>query len=202
MYSNYREQIENTLREVFNVSDNSYYTLEELEYKARDGFIPFIDGGFNISRTVYLDYLTGSGCRLGVKDFDNAVENMSADAYEEAKKEFMEKHPEISEGMANYHDLYNAGKGDLAEELSMLESDFNDGFAYLEFTVHYYDKGNSKSDMSDRDSLYVCCAYNFVEYGRNKYAKVIFQRTISAKSIKTLKKLAEKAHGLFENIRD
>lgn len=211
MYTDYRSSIIESLEEVFeakNEAEISYYSdyqMNEVEYISRDGFMSFINGGFNVRKMVYLRDLD-NGTEFDIPELDKKIEGYIKQAYHNAKETFEDKHEEFKGTEYNYHSLYDKGQGKLAEELSELEMDeLGDYDITLEFTVQYYDEGNSHSDLDTEDSIYVSAVFNFdFDYHRQGCNEVLlFAETIPARNCSArLKELAGKAKTIFDHVRD
>lgn len=211
MYTDYREVIMKSMEEVFEVKNEvepSYYSdykMEEVEYISRDGFMSFIDGGFNVRKLIFLSDLD-NGTEFSIPKLDEKIQGYITQAYAMAKESFEECHVDLKGTDFDYHSLYEAGQEKLAEELSTMEmEELGDYDITLEFTVQYYDQGNSHSDLDTEDSIYVSAVFNFdFDYhrqGRNEV--LLFAETIPAKDcIEKLKELANKAKTIFDHVRD
>lgn len=215
MYTDYRETIKTLLEETFDVTcekKRDYYTdyeMEEAEYISRDGFISHINGGFKITRWLDLGLLSGSGYRFGVKEVDDKINSLIDRCYADAREAFIDKHEEYKdrESEVNYHALYEANLGDLAEELSNIEMDMMSEMSILcFFNVYYYDADNYHGTVKDKDSLYIFASVNYEapyhRHGSNNEVTFI-EKSIEAKDSKDmLLELAERAKATFDNIKD
>ena len=215
MYSDYRETLKTILEETFDVTcekKRDYYTdyeMEEAEYISRDGFISHINGGFKVTRWLDLSLISGSGYRFGVKEVDDKINSLIDRCYADAKESFIDKHEEYKdrESEVNYHDLYDAGLGDLAEELSNIEMDMMSEMSILcFFNVYYYDADNHHGTVKDKDSLYIFASVNYEapyhRHGSNNEVTFI-EKSIEAENCKDmLIELAERAKATFDNIKD
>ena len=197
-YPVHRDKMKAILDDVFSGDD---YTVEECEYIARDGFMPFIDGGFTVRKSFSISYLNGSGYRFGVKALDKEIETTIDNAYNSAITEFKKEHPDY-EGDISYGSLYENKEYAMAEELDGYFDSYLDGVEVtLDLVVYYYEPNNWQSPKRGSEAIYTAIAYNFDEYGRNKYAKLINTKSVQAKnSAKTIRKQAEKLLDLFKRI--
>ena len=123
---------------------------EEIEYKGRPGFIPYTDGGYEKKWFEYISILNGSGTSLPTKVLDDEMERQVGNAYEYAKERFIEDNEElveeIGEDKVNYHDLYELGMGEKAEELSEMEMDMGDDSIMMSVKAFYYKPSNSRAE--------------------------------------------------------
>ena len=213
MYNDHKEMIKTTMETVFNVvSDkprDSFYDYEmgELEYLSRDGFMSFIDGGYRVKKFFFLSTFPSTGYTFGVKEADDMIAKFVEQSYAYAKDEFIKKYPEYKGIDVNYHSLYDDGKGKLAEELSNMEMDnMSNDTIMVDFTVQYYDKGNTHSDKPNKDSVYISAVINWetpYHRGGRHNEKVLFTKTVYAKNAKgTIERLAKKADSIFSRIKD
>jgi len=103
-------------------------TLKEVEHEPRSGFIPFQEGGWEYKIFIPLIKYFGTGMEFSNDVANNKVQEMIDYNQEIAMKEIKQKYSKelenISDDKINYTDLYEMGLGDIAEELSDLESDF------------------------------------------------------------------------------
>ena len=197
-YPVHRDKMKAILDDVFS---GQGYTVEECEYEARDGFMPFIDGGFTVSKSFSISYLHGSGYRFGVRELDKEIETTIDYAYNSAIAEFKKAYPDY-EGDISYGSLYENKGYALAEELDeYFEYYLEDMAVTLDLVVYYYEPNNWQSPKQGTEAIYTAVAYNFDEYGRNNYAKLINTKSVQAKnSAKTIRKQAEKLLDLFKRI--
>jgi len=118
---------------------------EEVEYKSRDGFISFQDGGWEFTGFMTLMQIEGSDKWFSSKEANKKIEEMIAYNYEIAKEQFMDDYKEqlkdIPVDKINYHDLYELKLGDLAEKLSEMEMDMmSEDSVMLDIRCFYEDK--------------------------------------------------------------
>lgn len=202
------EKLKEIMEETFDTEENEYsFKLEELEHESRDGFIPFIDGGYRVVKLFNLSTFNSSGYRFSVKEADAKIEEFINYNYELAKDQFVDNHPEYKDKDFNYTSLCEEGKDTLAEELYNMESDymFDDGIM-VEFGFHFYNKGNTHSDKPNSDSIYIYAVINWeTPYFRRgaDNEKLLFQKTVSLKnSERSFRKLSKKANDIFTRIKE
>lgn len=112
--------------ELFGGTTNESGKIEEIEHVSRDGFASRNDGGYQGTGFTDISMLVGSGRQGNLPDkAEKAVEDSynqglgyALDAF---KEEYADEIKDIPEDKLNYHDLYELGKGSLAEKLSELE---------------------------------------------------------------------------------
>lgn len=132
---------------------------EEVEHVSRDGFIPFTDGGWECRGFSRVD-----DSYSFPKKIADIIENTIEYAFQYSKEELIRKHPElksIEDDKINYHDLYEMGKGDLAEEMSEMENDYlSDEDIMFSVGAFYYAPDNSHSDLKNKHCVYVWGVFN------------------------------------------
>ena len=69
-----KDELEDVLEDANQEYQGQDIKGEEVEYKSRDGFIPFTDGGYEYRFFVYGNYLTGSGKSLPTNTLDGELE--------------------------------------------------------------------------------------------------------------------------------
>lgn len=135
--------------------------LEEVESNPRPGFIPYTDGGFQITGFVNLGDFPSTGYSVKPKEAKKRIDKMVDYSYEWAMEEFMKDNQELVDELGkdkiNYHDLYDAGYDDKAEELAENEYEMMaDDQILFQIGVFYYNKENTKGDFEgEYDSVYV-----------------------------------------------
>ena len=202
------EKLKEIMKETFDTGENEYsFKLEELEHKSRDGFIPFIDGGYRVVKLFNLSTFNSSGYRFSVKEADAKIEEFINYNYELAKDRFVDNHPEYKDKDFDYTSLCEEGKDTLAEELSNMESDYmSDDGIMVEFGFHFYNAGNTHSDKPNSDSIYIYAVINWeTPYFRRgaDNEKLLFQKTVSLKnSEKSFRKLSKRANDIFTRIKE
>ena len=142
-----KDKIENAVEDVeFEGKDQN--TGEEVEHKAMSGFIPFTNGGYQLSWYEALDTLNGMGKRLPTAPLNKEMERQIQIGYDFAQDKFKQTYPEIvaelGEENIDYNTLYENEYGSEAEELSSWENDYNDGQALMKIFAYYYNPTNDK----------------------------------------------------------
>lgn len=116
--------------ELFGGTEAEKGHIEEIEHKSRSGFISHNDGGYQGNGFTTIGYMVGSGIQGSLPTKANEkVEEYYEDGMRQALTQFREQYADeikdIPEDKLNYHDLYEIGKGNLAEKLSEFESENN-----------------------------------------------------------------------------
>lgn len=160
-------------------------TTDEIECRARDGFIPFGHnlGGFD--KTTWADLYALTDHSYGPKGLN--VDKEIEEGYESALAAFKEDKAEFLLGVPdekiNYGDLYELGHPDLAEELSEYER------AHLEGPVHWGVRAMYEGvDESGTHTLMVYLSASLDEYrgAFGKYSKTLGEFEITFKTVKQL----------------
>lgn len=161
--------------------------VETVEHVARDGFIPFTDGGLRIMAMTDLYSCWGSGSFPGSDAIRADLSDTCDRSIEDALDAFIDENPQVIDicgGRENvsYHDLYDRGHGDLAEQLSETESQwlFEGSEFWIELRAQYYAADNFRN-QSGRDEIWFCVGINTdYTYGRDKGLQVIRELTVPA----------------------
>lgn len=129
----------------------SNFQAEEVEHKAMSGFMPFTNGGYSIKWFDNMDWFISTGYKLPTNTLQKKIEEFQENGYNQAKDDFIREYPEIVEEIGeeniNYNDLYEAGYGSEAEELSEKEMSYmQDETVMFEIGAYYYNPENSRSE--------------------------------------------------------
>ena len=124
---------------------------EEVEYKSRDGFFGYTDGGYEYRWFEYVSMMSGSGKSLPTKPLDAELNRQVQYNYDFAKENFIEKYPQIVEKLGedkiNYSDLQDAGYDSEAEELSEMEMDYSgEDSIMMRVFAYYYSPENRRGE--------------------------------------------------------
>jgi hypothetical protein len=130
--------------------------LQRIEWRWREGYVPFTDGGFVAQVNVPLGYLLGySTVPAFLADaVDNAVSSYKA--------AWLEEHPDydFDDDVDGYHDA--------------LDYSFD---ADVDVRVQFYAADNAHNE-SGEDELYISAGYNTAEYGRDKFRQTLASKTL------------------------
>ena len=194
------EELTDSFEEIDNEM-NYDVTGEEVEYKSRDGFIPFTDGGFAIRFFDYLDRVYGSGSSLPTKKLNVLKDEFIDMSFDDAKEQFIENNPEIvmelGEEQINYNDLDVNGYFIEAEELDELQMDYmRDESIMYELHAYYYKPDNYNNPIENKNTIKLEGFVNLeAPYHRyNKFPELQDSKRIefSFDSISELKKKLDK----------
>ena len=142
-----KDELEDVLEDANQEYEGQDIEGEEVEYKSRDGFIPFTDGGYEYRFFVYGNYLTGSGKSLPTNTLDGELERQQELNLEYGKERFAEKYPELvkelGEENIDYGFLSDKGYQDEAEELDEMSMPDDDSIMF-EVEAFYYNPDNDR----------------------------------------------------------
>lgn len=142
-----KDELEDVLEDANQEYEGQEITGEEVEYKSRDGFIPFTDGGYEYRFFTYGNYLTGSGKSLPTNTLDAELERVENLNYEYGKERFAEEYPEIvkelGEENIDYNSLSEAGYDSEADNLDEFSRSDDDSIMF-EVEAFYYNPDNSR----------------------------------------------------------
>jgi hypothetical protein len=147
IYNVLKEKIDESMDDLpVDYENSSSYNGEEVEYRSRDGFMAFTNGGYEASWMEYISNFNGAGKSLPTKQLDEEMQRQVDYNYNWAKEKFIEEYPEIVEELGeeniDYNSLYDADYGDEAEQLSEWEMDFEDDSILCEIGAYYYNPDN------------------------------------------------------------
>ena len=148
-----KENIDESIDGLSNIyQQSSDFTGEEIEHKFRDGFIPYTNGGYELSWYEYVSMMDSAGYTLPTEKLKAEMQRHVDYSYELAKDTFKETYPEIVEELGeeniDYNSLYDAGYSDEAEELSNweMENMSNEDTIRCSVIAYYYEPTNDKGE--------------------------------------------------------
>jgi len=151
IYEVLKENIDESIDDLGRTYENSSdFTGEEIEHKFRDGFIPYTNGGYELSWYEYLSMMNGSGYTLPTEKLQAEMQRHVDYSYELAKDTFKETYPEIvdvvGEENIDYNSLYEAGFSDEAEQLSEweMENMSDEDTIRCSVIAYYYEPTNDR----------------------------------------------------------
>ena len=151
VYEILESKIEDAVADLYSTYENSEQAEgKEVEYKSRDGFIPFTNGGYSSRWFEYSNMLEGSGISLPTKSLEDKIEEFRENSREYALERFEEEYPEIVEELGgidnvNYNSLDEAGYSSEADELDEFERDDDDSIM-MEVEAYYYNPNNDRGE--------------------------------------------------------
>jgi len=148
IYEVLKEKLEDAAdRGNINYEGISYHKGEEINHESRSAFIPWTNGGYEVSWYEYISSLNGSGTKLPTAPLDKKMERKVENSYSEAKDRFKEEYHEIVSELGDdnidYHSLYEAGYESEAEQLSEWEMDMGDDSILMSIKAYYFTPNNS-----------------------------------------------------------
>jgi len=174
--------------------------VQPINHKGYDGFIPFTNGGFDL--TVPTDLHTGfsSGNMSANEKVSNQLDKVIEQSLQDALEAFCEKNSESlgfyylieqiknpNPNVINYHSLYDMDLGELAEELSETESDYltEGGTFFYQLRAMYYSADNGRNESGGDEILFLAGTNLDFEYGRDKGLEVSYERCVPVKGLTT-----------------
>lgn len=165
--------------------------LSEIEYKSRDGFFPFTNGGIEFMASMRLEDVASSGAypnnEAVTKELDRAINY----GYEQARKSFIENNRIRLDGLytkeqldnnsdeINYHDLYEKKYNELAESLSEYEMEYNSEVFFIQHRAIFFSADNHRN-ITGQDEIYFYSGVNTdYDYGRDKGLMDCYENTIA-----------------------
>lgn len=169
--------------------------ITEIEYKSRDGFIPFTNGGVIYSAPINLDYLVGTGKGFTNEKVSESIDETVGYCYKSALEDFIinnrdelnglytaEELDEISDNI-NYHTLYEKDAGELAERLSEMESGWLEGYLFVEARIMFFAADNARN-ITGKDEIYFIAGVNLdYDYGRDKGLEETYEETVAVEDL-------------------
>jgi len=168
-------------------------SVQEICHTSYDGFIPFTNGGFDLTvpTDLYSMYGSGSGpCNEKISKYLNSViESSQQDSLEqfvqENKSVFEELFPDAdldnpSYDLINYHDLYNMDQGNLAEQLSEYENEYlsEGGTFFYQLRAMYYSADNFRNESGDDEIVFIAGVNLDFEYGRDNGLEITYENCV------------------------
>lgn len=158
--------------------------LDDIAHEHYSGFIPFTNGGWRAMVPLNLADLVSKGAgwpgHYGIAQKLDAAEAYS---YECALESFEMMCADDLEGIPrdkwNYSELYELGRGDLAETLSECEHENLQSVFWIEYRAIYYAADNPRNETG-RDEVYFYAGVNLdFEYGRDSGLIACYEETLS-----------------------
>ena len=168
---------------------------EELEYKARSGYVPYIDGGYKYTFLSFAPHLEGSGIDLPTKVLQDKVEEFSKNADEHAQseiwqenqdEEFRDKFPTKED--VNYSDLEEFDSS-YAEEFDEIVRDYRDDES-IKFSISamYYNPENDYAE-DGKNTITLTGSVNLeAPYHRRGFYEDFKEITFTFSSLESLEK--------------
>ena len=175
-----------------------YSHVTDICHKSYDGFIPFTNGGFDLTVPTDLRSAWGSGdypSNVKIRaELERVMESSQQDAMEnfvqENKSEFEKLFPDAdldnpTLDLINYHELYDMDQGKLAEDLDMYESDYmtEGGTFFYQLRAMYFSADNFRNE-SGKDEIYFLAGVNLdFEYGRDKGLEITYEKNVPVEDL-------------------
>ena len=191
-----QDELEGIMEDVaYTYDSNESPEGEELEYKARSGFTPYIDGGYKYSFMSFARNLEGSGIDLPTKVLQDKVDEYSKIADEHAQSEiwqenqdedFRDKFPTKED--VNYSDLEDFDS-DYAEEFDEIVREYRDDESILfSLDAMYYKPENDKGE-DGKNTITLSGSVNLeAPYHRRGFLEDFKEITFTFSSLESLEK--------------
>ncbi len=195
--------------------ESGYETeVTEVAHESCEGFIPFTNGGYDLTIPVTLMDLSSKGALPVNADISKQIEDVIEYSYKMALEGFVEDNAEIVKKLfpnmdtkkpdadiINYHTLYEMDQGELAEELSEFEYSYltEGSTLFIQVKAFFFDKENSRN-ITGNDEIYFHAGYNLdFDYGRDRGLELSYERTIKAYEL-TPQRIVELFKNIYESI--
>lgn len=187
------QEIANSARVKYESYFDSDFEVEEIEYKSRDGFIAFTNGGYTCSIPFTLDMVANGNV------FHPAIEECYDSIMLDCMRDFIGDNELLSEDSDKA--LYSLNRDDL---WGLIDSDDETKESYYDFeqsycesvywiTVRamYYD---ATQDIDEKGYVLFDLAYNLDDYGRDNKAKNVFSTVLGLDelTVETIKGIENK----------
>lgn len=168
------EKIREVITEVIEQAESDFECwksdVDEIEHESRSGFWSWNNGGFDALAWTDLRAAWGSGIGNEGK-IAEVIDSCLTDAADSFWRENEEKLKalEITEETCNYHDLYEAGHGDLAEEVSQEEDSWlsEGGEFWYQCRVIFFSPDNSSNESGKPEAYFMAGLNTDYGYGRD-----------------------------------
>ena len=176
--------------------------VQDVCHKGYDGFIPFTNGGLDLMMLTDLQAYYGSGTQIKDVAIKNELDEMVDNSLKDVLSTFVidnkeklsslftpEQLESPDEEFINYHTLYDKNEGQLAEDLSMAESDYlaEGGSFWYQFRVLYFSKDNSRSESGENELLFMAGVNTDLGYGRDKGLEITYEKCVPLKGLNKIK---------------
>lgn len=174
--------------------------INDICHTSYDGFIPFTNGGMDLTVPTDLRSAWGSGsfpCNKKVREYlEGVIESSQQDALEsfvqENKSVFEKLFPDAdldnpTYDLINYHALYDMDRGDLAERLSEIEDEWlSEGATFFyQLRAMYYSADNARNVSGEDEILFLAGINTDFEYGRDSGLEVVYENNVPVSLLTT-----------------
>jgi hypothetical protein len=168
--------------------------VNEICHTSYDGFIPFTNGGFDLTVPTDLRSMWGSGSGPSNEAIDKELQRVIETSQQDALEQFVQdKREELSKFFTdaqlddpkyddiNYHDLYEMDQGQLAEDLSQDYEDLylsEGGVFFYQMRAMYFAADNCRNESGKDEILFLAGVNMDFEYGRDSGLEVTYEKNI------------------------
>lgn len=167
--------------------------VNDICHTSYDGFLPYTNGGFDLTVPTDLMSTWGSGSGPGNKKVSEYLDSVIETSQQDALESFVQENKSVFEAMfpdadldeptydlINYHKLYDMGHGDLAERLSEIEQEWltEGGTFFYQLRAMYYSADNIRNESGEDEILFLAGTNLDFEYGRDKGLEVTYENCV------------------------
>jgi len=188
------EQFQNAMSDLpENYGGDIETSVSDICHESYDGFIPFTNGGFDLTVPTDLRSAWGSGSYPANKEMREYLEGVIESSQQDALESFVQENKTVLEelfpdanldnptyDLINYHDLYNMDRGDLAERLSEIEDEWlSEGSVFFyQLRAMYYSADNARNESGEDEILFLAGTNTDFEYGRDSGLEVTYENCV------------------------
>jgi len=174
--------------------------VNDIGHTSYDGFIPFTNGGFDLTVPTDLRSTWGSGDYPANKKVREYLEGVVETSQQDALEAFVQENKSVFEAMfpdadldkptydlINYHDLYDNDHGDLAERLSEIEDEWltEGGTFFYQMRAMYFSADNARNESGVDEILFLAGTNLDFEYGRDNGLEVTYENNVPVEGLTT-----------------
>ena len=175
--------------------------VQSVAHESYSGFIPFTNGGFDLTLPTDLNSVVSSGAAPTEAVADKIIEDaidysleMAFDSFMDEKREELaeiftpeEMNAKYSESIISYSELDERNQGSLAEELSEYENScLTEGSTFFyQFRVLFFADDNCRNELGEDELLFMAGTNLDFEYGRDKGLEVSYEKSVPLKGLTT-----------------
>jgi len=167
--------------------------VNDICHTSYDGFIPFTNGGFDLTVPTDLCSAWGSGSYPANEKARKYLKGVIETSQQDALESFVQENKSIFEelfpdqdldnpkyDLINYHRLYDMDKGDLAEQLSEYEYSYmTEGSTFFyQLRVMFYSADNLRNESGEDEILFLAGTNFDFEYGRDSGLEVSYENNV------------------------
>jgi hypothetical protein len=167
--------------------------VQPICHESYDGFIPFTNGGFDLTVPTDLRSAWGSGSYPANEKMREYLEGVVETSQQDALECFVQENKTVLEelfpdadldkpvyDLINYHDLYKMDRGDLAERLSEIEDEWlSEGSTFFyQMRAMFFSADNARNVSGEDEILFLAGTNTDFEYGRDSGLEVTYENNV------------------------